>query len=45
MKLSKNQEIKIHSDKLKNSANIYDSSGSKFFKTNTGTQRKPETSE
>ena len=30
--------------KLKNSANIYDSSGSKFFITNTGTQRKLETS-
>ena len=31
--------------RLKNSANICNSSGSQFFRTNTGTQRKPETSE
>ena len=31
--------------KLKNSANMYETSGSLFFRTATGTQRKPETSE
>ena len=31
--------------KLKNSANTYECSGSQFFRTTTGTQRTPETSE
>ena len=31
--------------KLKNSANIYESSGSLFFRITTGTKRKSETSE
>ena len=32
-------------NKLKNSPNIYESSGSLFFRITTGTQRKSETSE
>ena len=42
MRPSNNLENKTPSDILKSSASIYESSGSQFFRTNTGIQSGPD---